>query len=418
MRAKSLPDTPSMGKSDTGLFTERRIGLYAVVIALTCVLLAIELWPILHADEAGRHCLDFTWIWLIAKLAVSHAGAAIYDPSALAAAKVQFLGSQTCILDPGRLDYPPTLLFFIYPLGLLPYSAALAAWNAATLLLYLAAIYAILPRPIAVVAALTTYSVALNLLLGHNGFLTAGLFGLALATMERRPVLSGVFLGLLTYKPQFGILFPLALAASRNWRVMISATVASVVFGAAAALVFGYQLWPSFIVGLAEEGMRLNQGSDWNVWFVSVLGVLRQEGISPTTAWAVQLAVSAIVAAMVCAVWARPLPHSLKAAAIGVGALAASPYALSYDYCILSVPFAFLIKDGIARGFLRGEPSALLVCWLGLSFVAFVALLLLGAVTGGVGGMGHRILYVFLAVLPVIICTVLFAILVRRARLL
>ncbi len=416
MRVKSLPDT--LSRQESGLFTERRVALYAVAIAVACAFIAIQLWPILHADQAGQHCLDFTWIWLTGKLAASHAGAAIYDPSALAAAKAQFLGSQTCILDPGRLDYPPTLLFFIYPLGLLPYSTALGVWNAATLLLYLAAIYAILPRPIAVVAALTTYSVALNLLFGHNGFLTAGLFGLALASMERRPVLSGVFLGLLTYKPQFGILFPLALAVSRNWRVVVSATAASVMFGAAAALAFGYQLWPSFIEGVVEEGTRLNQGSDWNVWFVSVLGVLRQAGISPSVAWAVQLSVSAIVAAMVCVVWARPLPHSLKAAAIGIGALAASPYALSYDYCILSVPFAFLIKDGVARGFLRGELSAFLVCWLGLSFFAFVAIMLLGAVTGGVGGIGHRILYVFLAVLPIIICAGLFAIVVRRARLL
>jgi len=38
--------------------------------------------------------------------------------------------------------------------------------------------------------------------------------------MEGRPWVSGIFLGLLTYKPQLGVLFPLALLASRSWRAL------------------------------------------------------------------------------------------------------------------------------------------------------------------------------------------------------
>ena len=35
---------------------------------------------------------------------------------------------------------------------------------------------------------------------------------------------------------------------------------------------------------------------------------------------------------------------------------------LRYDLCILSIPVAFLVKDGLSRGFLAGERTAILIC--------------------------------------------------------
>jgi hypothetical protein len=40
------------------------------------------------------------------------------------------------------------------------------------------------------------------------------LIGAALVNLDRRPLLAGLLLGLMAYKPQFGILFPLVLAAT------------------------------------------------------------------------------------------------------------------------------------------------------------------------------------------------------------
>ncbi len=60
--------------------------------------------------------------------------------------------------------------------------------------------------------ALAFPAVFINLGQAHNGFLTAALIGAALVLLERRPIVSGILIGLL-YKPQFGLLIPLALAA-------------------------------------------------------------------------------------------------------------------------------------------------------------------------------------------------------------
>ena len=50
---------------------------------------------------------------------------------------------------------------------------------------------------------------------GQNGFLTAALLGGALHWLDRRPWLAGVLIGCLAYKPQFGVLIPVALLAGR-----------------------------------------------------------------------------------------------------------------------------------------------------------------------------------------------------------
>jgi hypothetical protein len=39
---------------------------------------------------------------------------------------------------------------------------------------------------------------------------------------------------------------------------------------------------------------------------------------------------------------------------------------LRYDLCILSIAAAFLVKDGLSRGFLAGERTIMLLCLVGL----------------------------------------------------
>ncbi len=374
------------------IFTERRLGMWASGLAVGYVgALAVRLlrdeWV---AHPGGKPCVDFIWIWLSGKFAASAVPAEIYSHSAFLAAKAALMARPACIL--GHFDNPPTILFFTYPLGFLPYSLAFAGWIIATLALYLAAVYAIIPRAAAVIAALTPFPVFFNILTGHNGFFSAGLVGLSLALIEQRPSLAGVLLGLLTYKPQLGILFPFALLASRNWRTLLAAAAASLILAAAAAMAFGFATWPAFLGALAGRASSLGAAPNEAFTFalVSVFGFLRTAGVSADAAWIVQLAVAAAVTITVCGLWAtQAIPYPLKAAALAFGSLLASPHVHGYDACILTIGVAFLVKDGLARGFLPRERGIMLACW--------AALFLL---TGPV---------------PPIICVVLLSLVVRRA---
>jgi len=350
------------------LLNEERIRLYGSGIVFGyAVAIAIRLvrhqWV---AHPSGRPCTDFIWIWLSSTFASSPAPAAIYDHATFLAAKAAAFGTTDCIL--GHFDNPPNLLFFTWPLRFLPYPLAFAAWLAATLAIYLAAVYAILPRRAAVVAALTPFPVFFNILLGHNGFLTAGLLGLGLAASRDRPWRCGTMLGLLTYKPQFGILFPIALLARREWIALAAAAVASALFAAAAGAVFGWQTWPAFIDAVAGRAWSLSETprQAFAAALVSIFGVLRSLGVGAPYAWGAQLAATASVALIVGTLWARPVPHSLQAAALAIGTLLGSPHAHGYDVCILTIGVAFLVEDGLARGFLASEPTVMLLGWLAL----------------------------------------------------
>jgi hypothetical protein len=357
-----------------------------VAVGYLWLLFAQLAWNSSGIGADGKNCRDFTWIWLSGRLAQSPLPEQIYDHAAFAASRVALAGPSNCQL--GHFDNPPTILFFTYPLGSMPYRLAFVAWLAATLALYLAAVYAILPRPAAILAALAPYPVFINTLLGHNGFLTAGLVGFGLVCIEHRPWLSGIFLALLTYKPQFGILFPLALLASRNWRALVSAAIASLVLALVGAAAFGWQTWPMFFAALADRAARLSRDPSLDFWLISTAGFLRALGVGAAAAWGAQAIVTAVVALTVYVLWRRPIPYALQAAALAAGSVLAAPHAFGYDASILTIAVAFLVRDAIARGFLAGERPILLLCWAAL--------------------------FVLRGPIPAIACAVLLALVVRR----
>ena len=349
-------------------FTELRLKICAAaaggayVIGLAWLLLNGR-WIVL-AD--GRlQSIDFSYVWLSGRLAVLGDTAGIFENTTFAAARLSLFGPDSWSLV-HLFAYPPTFLLFTYPLGFMPYPIAFGVWMLATFCVYQVAIYAIIPRQVAIIAAATSYPVVFNVLLGQNGFLTAGLMGLSLAFMESRPWLSGLFLGLLTYKPQFGILFPFALLASQNWRVLASATAVTIILGAIAAVAFGYQGWTSFATSLYDHGSSLSYNSRIPSPFISIFGFLQSAGVDMRISWLVHLLLAVIAAVSIFGVWATPVPIALKAAAICIGSVTVSPYVAGYDLCVLSIAVGFLVKDCLSRGFLSGDRFFMIACWIGL----------------------------------------------------
>ena len=366
------------------IFTESRLRLYGcggIFIFVFLILWSVFVrhqWPML--PNGYPRCIDFGFFWLSGKLAVAGDTARIFDYPAWSAVQAAFFDPGSCP-NFNRFYYPPTLLFFTYPLGLMPYVVALAVWIIASFILYLAAVYAILPRRTALIAAATPAFVMLsNVLMGHTGFLTAALMGLSLVFMERRQWLSGVFLGLLTYKPHFGLLFPIALLASRNWRVIGSAALTTVILGVLAAMAFGYEGWVQFIDALTDRNSGLGPAAGVMPRLQSVFGLFQLVGASTRVSWSAQLVVSVIVVLGIWMIWAKPAALNLKAAALCAGSFLVSPYALFYDLSILSIAVAFFVKEGLSGGFLPGERTAILICWVSLLFFTWRSGPVIGAV--------------------------------------
>ena len=107
-------------------------------------------------------------------------------------------------------SYPPHVLLFIWPLGLMPYLPAYIAWCVIGIALYLLACSSAIPRERLLFLAVAP-GVAVCVFFGQNGFYTAALLIGGLLCLDRRPVLAGVLFGILTVKPQLGLLLPVIL---------------------------------------------------------------------------------------------------------------------------------------------------------------------------------------------------------------
>ncbi|MGE0063504.1 MAG: glycosyltransferase family 87 protein [Xanthobacteraceae bacterium] len=310
-------------------------------------------------DEAGRPIAnDFVNVFAAGKLALEGHAAAAYDWTVHKATEVQAVG-----YDFGSYygwHYPPTFLIAAATLALLPYTAAALAALAVTLPLYAMTIRGIAGDRAGWFLALGFPAALWNVTAGQNGFLTAALIGGTLLFIERRPVLAGVLLGLLTYKPHFGLLFPFALIAGGYWRVLSAASLTAFCMIAASVAVFGGETWIAFArwMPVTSHVVLGEGGADFDR-LQSLFGLVRALGGGMTLAWTAQGAVALAALGGVCALWRSRAPSALKAAALSCGALLATPYLYMYDLVALAVPVAFLVRIGLARGFARAEAMML-----------------------------------------------------------
>src|SRR5439155_11240239 len=257
-------------------------------------------------------------------------------------------------------QYPPPFLFIASVLALLPYSVAHLGWALASILPYVAVMRAIVAHNFGVMLALAVPFVSINALAGQNGFLTAALIGGTLYLIPIRPVLAGIYLGLLTYKPQFGLLFPIALIAAGHWRVFASAGMTAIAMFVLSWLAFGTESWLAFFHGLPRFSQAMfteGKGTWWKLQ--SIYSMVRYLGGTEQLAWAFQFVLTASVAVGLALMWRSRVPYTLKAAALAAGALLATPYLFIYDMVVLAIPIAFLFRIGLKTGFRGYELPAL-----------------------------------------------------------
>ncbi len=256
--------------------------------------------------------------------------------------------------------YPPPFLFVAAVLAELPYAAAFAGWMALSFVPYLLTIRALTDHRIGWLIACAFPVAMVNAMIGQNGFLTASLIGGTLYLMPKRPLLAGVCLGLLTYKPQYGLLFPLVLIAGGYWRTFFSAAVTAILLTAISWLAFGTETWMAFFHWLPRASQAfLSDGFAEFGKMQSILSFTRFVGGSDRLAWALQWGLTGVVAVALIAVWRSSVSYRIKASALATGALLATPYLYLYDMVVLAIPMALIVRMGIATGFLSHELPAL-----------------------------------------------------------
>lgn len=346
--------------------TPQRIVAYSVAM-LAVSSLAIAVWIGLSSNSIDRNDkpigTDFSNVYAAGTLVWQGRAADAYDPALQHAAEmVVFDGREVPFYG---WHYPPFFFAVATLVAALPYGFGLALWVVAGVAAYLATIRNIVPQPATWLVALGCPAVLVNIGHGQNGFLTASLLGSGLLLLDRRPWLSGIMIGLLAYKPQFGVLIPIALVAGGHWRCIAGAALTVAALVAVSFATLGERVWIAFIGSMKfTQAIVLEQGGTGWEKIQSIFSAARMWGASPPLAYVLQLALVLALAASLAALWRSKAAFDLKAAALATGSLLATPYVLDYDLMVLPVAVAFFARHGMTHGFRSCEISLLAAAWI------------------------------------------------------
>ena len=260
--------------------------------------------------------------------------------------------------------YLPSFYLVVLPLALLPYIAAFWAFILSTLGAYLLLFRRIVRGNTAMWCIAAFSGLWMNFFHGQNAFLTAALASAALLCVERRPVLAGLFIGLLAIKPHLALLFPVALIAIGAWRTFITAALTAITFTAIGTAILGTAVLKGCLASLSYARLFLENGFLPWAKMPSMFAFMRLLGIPVAGAYVVHCVIALGAVIIVWRVWRRCQDRNLRGATLMTATFLVSPYVFDYDLAWLAFPIAWLALAGLRNGWLRGEREVLVVAWL------------------------------------------------------
>ena len=346
---------------DDRKFRDSKTLLLGAMLAVVCgTLFVVYVEKILTLYHAGstKAFGDFFALWSYGRLAAHHSAAELYDMGLLHARQVA-LGMPPAEHNP--FPYPPTAILLFLPLGRIAYPLAYLLWTAGTFGLFLWAILATCWRsPAIVLPVLIAPTTTLAMSAGQTGFLSGALLIAGMRLAASNPVLSGILIGCLSFKPQLALLVPVALVAAGLWRCLASAALTAIGLALATTLVFGGAVWPAWLAMLPNYAHLFDGDMVVLKFMPTVEANLRLLGIAPRLA---QLGQAGAAVAVAVVIWRsfRQGPTATSVAALLVGTFLCTPHALIYDTPMLAGALVLLVRARLdtGRGFKAAERAVL-----------------------------------------------------------
>lgn len=342
--------------------TRRVCEIGAVVVAL--MMLAVMGWRLAHAHglllaEGQPVFGDFIAFWSAGRLALEGRAAEVHNEAAIYA---QHLVAVPGLQVVAPWNSPPPFLLISSAFALAPFPIAALLFLALSGALYLYVARKILPDSRALLFALTLPAALFHLGSVQTGLFIAGISGLALLWLDKRPRASGALIALLAIKPHLAILWPVFLILSKRWTAFASAALATTALILIAGLVFGFDSYTRFFDNLRAAQSLIGDQRVASDTFASVFGSLT--GLGAPRALSLGLhGVSALAALVTASIVFRAGDRSAAGAALCAATMLMSPYLFFYDATLLALGGALLFQPRD-----RVESIAIAAAWLaGLS---------------------------------------------------
>lgn len=344
--------------------TDRRI--YGALEALSALLALAYVGYAVHQYATSGQVVgsDFPFFWVAAHIESAQDLQLAYSGKLFSLEAAQARWGDA--IDGKYLAYPPHFLLALRPLSGLGYGAAFVVWTGASLAFFVLIVWATFGRSWASVGFTLVAPAALFcLVLGQTGLIMSALLIGGIGWLGRRPVLAGVLLGLLTFKPPLGLLVPFALLAGGYWRAIFGASLTAAVLFLASLAVYGLEGWATYLTNL--PGRQVSLQADFGGLIVNlsptVLMAARLIGLEPAVQYGLQALATA--GALAGVVWAfrRGREPALCSALLFIGTILASPFTLSYDMSMVTMAVWLWLQDMLRTGTTAGERSVAALAW-------------------------------------------------------
>ncbi|MEO0569629.1 MAG: glycosyltransferase family 87 protein [Pseudomonadota bacterium] len=306
--------------------------------------------------------VDFYVFWATAKLALAGTPLDAFDMERLREVAKVVEGDWMVWL------YPPGFMAFLTPFGLLNFSFAWGVFGALSLIALISAARTFSEGTIPLLVATTLAPVLIpTLIVGQMSiFWSAGLVAGLAALYTGRPILAGVFIGLLTIKPQLGLMIPFALLAIGAWRTILSASVTAVIILAVPLAYYGLEYLDEMLSIMSELTHAVRGSIDQAHLIVSAYSALAIIGVPEDIALVAQWCLTALCALLVFLVWkADKTSFDQRASVLLLAIPLASPYLWYYEAAILAPAALFMWRAGVLS--LRPTRAAIgLAMWIGI----------------------------------------------------
>lgn len=260
--------------------------------------------------------------------------------------------------------YPPTYQATIYPLAKVEYRLSFILFFILSLSVFTISIKLISQKRLGLVDALAFPATSVSLFFGQNSLLTAGILLLGLYNLKEKPVISGIFFGILTIKPHLALLLPVALAVGRYWTALISFIVTTLVIIAYSIILLDSTTWLIFFEKIDTPKNLLETGAlPWRV-MTSIFSNARILGLNVDASYLAHLIFSLVVIFALIYVWKKTTDLALRGSILVLATLGLSPYMYDYELTWLAIPLALLFSRGKNLGWLPMEVSILMLVWL------------------------------------------------------
>lgn len=322
----------------------------ALIVAIVLWAIAVVFW----IGGAGYRSIagplkggDFIQFYAMGAVVAANPRAPLYDVERLHAVQTALVPES----DPELYlpVYPPQSWLLFAPFTALPYGAAAALWTLLTIAGYAVIVRATwrtmadrLPDAWFMAAAAAAFPPFWNLVInGQNTIVPIAAFFLAWRALDsHRRVLAGLALGLLFFKPQFGLALAVVVLAGGEWAMLAGLAVAAAVHTGLVAATTGLASLADYAQFMREVTAveHLIEPDPFELHSIRSLARLAPDALE-TAIW---LAASAVVLERTVRVWRSAAPTGVRMAVLVIATVLVSPHLFLYDAAILALALLWL----------------------------------------------------------------------------